>query len=269
MANQYTHPWTKQEIEFIKNNLKKMTYGEIGKVIKRSISSVQSKVGFLPFQKKIDKYDLNQNFFKKWSRKMAYVLGFITADGNLQKTKYGHLIHIAADDYDIIVKIKAVMKMKGRILEKRRKENEKISYSLRFSDKIIYNDLFKLGITPRKSLTVKPPIVPGKFLWDYIRGFFDGDGCVYLRNTKQPSRLHVLFYTASWPMADFLYKKIKVILPKYNGKIMIRKKKHNYYVLHFGQKDSEVLFKYFYKDTGLFLERKYLIFKKGLHDIQS
>jgi hypothetical protein len=33
---------------------------------------------------------LNQGFFKKWSPEMAYVLGFITADGNLNVGRRGN-----------------------------------------------------------------------------------------------------------------------------------------------------------------------------------
>lgn len=264
MANQFTHPWTTREMNFVKENLNEMTYKKMATIISRSAPSIQSKVRFFPFYKKINKYEINQQFFRRWSTKMAYVLGFITADGNLQKTKYGHLVHIAADDYDVIAKIKVAMRMKGRILEKKRK-NGKISYSLRFSDKIIFNDLLKLSLTPRKSLTIKPPPVPKKFLWDYIRGFFDGDGCVYIRTTKYPSKLHVLFYTGSFAMISFLYKAFRMILPKYRGKIMVRKKGANYYVLHFGQKDSNMIFKYLYKNASLFMKRKHEIFMKGLN----
>ena len=35
--------------------------------------------------KLINFYPLNRNFFKKWSNEMAYVLGFIYADGNVPK----------------------------------------------------------------------------------------------------------------------------------------------------------------------------------------
>lgn len=264
MANQYTHPWTEWEKNFVKENLQKMTYSQMGEIIGRTAFSIQSKVRFLPFQKRVYKNEINQNFFKKWSQEMAYVFGFITADGNLQKPKRGHLIHIAADDYDIIAKIKSVMDMEGRILEKKRK-NGKISYSLRFSDKTIFDDLLKLGITPRKSLTIKPPSIPIKFLWDYIRGFFDGDGCVYLRNTKYPGKLHSLLYTGSPHLANFLYKKCRAVLPEYKGRIMVRKKKNNHYILHFGQKDSETLYNYLYKNATLFMKRKHEVFMRGLN----
>jgi len=30
------------------------------------------------------KYQINSDFFKTWTQEMAYVLGFITADGSLE-----------------------------------------------------------------------------------------------------------------------------------------------------------------------------------------
>jgi hypothetical protein len=42
----------------------------------------------------------NENFFKKWSPEMAYVLGFFTADGNMLKNKRGaHFIEFNTTDY--------------------------------------------------------------------------------------------------------------------------------------------------------------------------
>ena len=50
----------------------------------------------------------NEDFFKKWTPEMAYVLGFFTADGNMIKNKRGsHFIEFYSTDRDIIEKIKA------------------------------------------------------------------------------------------------------------------------------------------------------------------
>ena len=43
----------------------------------------------------------------------------------------------------------------------------------------ICNDILRLGGKLRKSLNVKWPNVPCEYLPDFVRGFFDGDGCVY------------------------------------------------------------------------------------------
>lgn len=39
--------------------------------------------------------------------------------------------------------------------------------------------------------------MPKRFVRHFIRGYFDGDGSVSLRNIKSPRRLTVAIYTAS------------------------------------------------------------------------
>jgi hypothetical protein len=46
----------------------------------------------------------------------------------------------------------------------------------------IVRDLQRLGVTPRKSLTLQFPSadqVPPEFLGSFVRGYFEGDGCIY------------------------------------------------------------------------------------------
>lgn len=163
---------------------------------KRSPASIQSKIRYLPFQQKIKKHPVNSNFFKIWSPQMAYVLGFIGADGNICHSGRAHTLHIACDDKDIIEKIKLAFKYKGPIHKKVR-QNGKISYSLRICDPIIFRNLEKLGVTERKSLTFTPCKIPIKLVRHFIRGYFDGDGSVCMRNIKYPSRLVVSIYSKS------------------------------------------------------------------------
>ena len=267
MSNQFTRPWKKEELNFLRNNFYKLQYKEIGRRLNKSYASVQSKVRDSKLNKRISKHPINSKFFKVWSSEMAYILGFITADGNLQQTKRGYHLHIACDDHDVIEKIRKSLQSNTPIRQKWR-INGKISYSLRFSDKTIFKDLLKLGITPRKSLVIKPPLIPKKYVWDYIRGFFDGDGCVYIGKTPYPSKLHTLFYTGSVDMAKFLINTIKKLLKEYKGNIM-KKKDKNAYVLHFGQKHSEVIFHYMYNNATVFMDRKYNIFLKGVTQHES
>lgn len=267
MANQFTHPWRKKEIDFLMNHFYKLSYGEIGRRLHKSYSSVQSKIRNYKLNKRINKHPIYSKFFKVWSSEMAYILGFITADGNLQQTKRGYHLHIACDDYDIIGKMRESLRSSMPIREKKR-FNGKTSYALRFSDKIIFKDLLDLGVTPRKSLIIKPPSVPREYIWDYIRGFFDGDGCVYISTTPYPSKLHTLFYTGSVHMAKFLIETIKKYLKEYKGNIM-KKKDKNAYVLHFGQKHSEVIFHYMYNNETIFMDRKHNIFLKGIANHES
>ncbi|HSX18550.1 MAG TPA: LAGLIDADG family homing endonuclease [Candidatus Saccharimonadales bacterium] len=267
MPNQFTRPWLNEELRFIQESIGKLTYKEMGRTINRSPSSIQSKIRYLPFQQRIRKHPINSNFFGKWSAEMAYVLGFFAADGNICRTGRAHMLHVACDDKDVIEKIKQVMNYQGPIREKVRL-NGKVSYSLRISDPVLFNDLNILGVTERKSLTLMPPKIPKVFVWHFIRGYFDGDGSVVLRNTNYPSKLVVYFYTASHSMASFLHGFfINVLGELYKAKIGIKiaHQKTPFYVVCMGHKASVELFKYMYKDTNLFLERKYRKFLEGMN----
>lgn len=264
--NQFTHPWKNEEIDFVTRNIDAMSYREMSKFILRSQSSIQSKVRFLPIGKKVDKYQINQSFFDKWSTKMAYVLGFIAADGNICKSGNSHMVQIGCDDLDIIEKIKKTLSLNSPIQKRKRQQNTKISYQLRFSDRKIYFRLQKLGITPRKSLTIRPPrAMPSKFTSHYVRGFFDGDGSVWISKRSNKKRLVSVFYTASVKMVDFLYKIVRSNCPLFVGKIQITQtptKKGVYYSIVLGHRDSLLLSKYLYNEATIYLNRKYNIFRE-------
>jgi len=46
------------------------------------------------------------------------------------------------------------------------------------------SDLINLGIKNDKSFTCEMPKIPEKHIWDFIRGIFDGDGCVTGKNGR-------------------------------------------------------------------------------------
>lgn len=265
MPNQFTRLWTKEEIEFVRDNIERLTYKEIGAHINRSYSSVQSKIRYLPFKKKIKKHPVNSNFFKKWSPIMSYVLGFVAADGNICHSGRAFTLHIASDDLDVIEKIKTAMQYGGPIHKKSR-PNGKISHSLRICDRTIFEDLEKLNITERKSLTISPKS-PSVYIRDFLRGFLDGDGTVYLRNTKYPSKLAVAFYTASRSMAEFIHSRLKNLLGnllKSNIQNRITKQKTTYYSITLGHKASTKLYSVLYANTTLYMNRKFQKFLQGI-----
>jgi len=235
-------------------------------VLQRSPSSIQSKIRYLPYNQKVKKHPVNSDFFKLWSPEMAYVLGFIAADGNICHSGSAHTLHIASDDVDIIEKIKIVLEYKGPIYKKPR-SNGKISYSLRICDPVIFQSLNNLNITERKSLTLKPPKIPKYLIRHFIRGYFDGDGSVSLRSPKYNNKLVVDIYTASIHMAAFLHQNVTKVLDglyKGNIKLTLAHQKTQYYAVRLGHGASQKLFQYMYKNANIYLERKYQKFMEGV-----
>lgn len=267
MPNQFTNSWTLQELNFLKENIHKLTYKQMADFINRSPTAIQSKIRYLPFQQKVKKHPVNSIFFKKWTPNMAYVLGFIAADGNICHSGRVHAIQIACDDEDVIVKIKKVLSYQDPIYRKFRK-NGKTSYSLRICDPIIFHDLQKLNITERKSLTLIPPKIPKSLTRHFLRGYFDGDGSVSLRKANFPSRLVVNIYTASEKMALFLHNTLSQLSKgSYKGRVGVTlgNQKTVYYAVRLGTKTSIQLFRFMYKDSeNLYMERKHQKFIEGI-----
>ena len=115
----------------------------------------------------------NKDFFKAWSKEMAYVLGYIYADGSLDDSPYmrGKYITIASIDKDSILRIKKWLSSEHTIKETRSHfTGSKICYVLRIGSYKIYNDLLKLGLYPKKSLVIDFPKVPKKYLNHFTRG---------------------------------------------------------------------------------------------------
>jgi hypothetical protein len=266
MPSQISRPWTSEELVFLEKNIHKLTYKQMGLYIQRTPTAIQSKIRYLPFQQKIKKHPVNSHFFKTWSANMAYVLGFIAADGNICHSGRGYTLHIACDDKDVIEKIKLVMDYRGPIHLKPR-FNSKISYSLRICDPIIFQDLMQLNITERKSLTLIPPKVPQELVVHYIRGFFDGDGSVYLTNHKYPRKLNAVFCTASLAMANYIFSFLKDLLGEnYAGNIhhSLAHKKTPFFNIKLKHKASVQLFQCMYTENSIYSDRKYRKFIEGM-----
>ncbi|MBI2631100.1 hypothetical protein HYW73_02710 [Candidatus Nomurabacteria bacterium] len=213
------------------------------------------------------KYKVNEAFFEKWSSDMAYVLGYIYADGSLDDSPYmrGKYIQIASTDEDSIQRIKYWLKSEHKINKKKSNfTGGKICFMLRIGSHKIYNDLFKLGLYPNKSLTVNFPKIPQKYLGHFMRGYFDGDGCVHFARSKGKTgkliikRVRIIFTSGSKIFLDRMNEILKII--KINdGKIYPSKRS---YQAIYNTKDSIRMFKLMYKNASVnsFFMRKFKIF---------
>lgn len=61
------------------------------------------------------RYSLNFDYFKHWNRDMAYILGFIGADGSIDKNCIFMKITLQENDIDILEKIKDKIEFTGKI----------------------------------------------------------------------------------------------------------------------------------------------------------
>jgi hypothetical protein len=217
------------------------------------------------------KYSYDKTFFDTWNPQMAYILGFLYSDGSLiySPNCRGYYIFFSSVDRDIIEKIKKTLQSEHTILIRNPPVNsngkefigKKISYILRIGSKELYYQLLTFGLYQNKSLTIKFPDIPDIFVPHFIRGYFDGDGCVHIEKQKGRNsfRLRIIFTSGSF---EFLYQLEKTICRICNLKQQKVHKGKRAFQLLYSTKDSTVLFDFMYKTVydGLYLERKKKVF---------
>jgi len=214
----------------------------------------------MPIYKKI-----NKKFFKKWSEEMAYILGFIYADGNIIYTKRNTwFLSIQITDKEILEKIKTTINSSHKISKKVKVPKQKQLYRLQIGSKEICNDLLSLGITERKSKTILFPNIPSKYLFHFIRGYFDGDGGVWvgLKNKRVNTGKFILSTYFTSGSKDFLIS-LKNLLSKNGilGGSLVKKERG--FDLKYSIKNSLILYKNMYNSNcSLFLTRKKEKFEK-------
>jgi hypothetical protein len=109
-----------------------------------------------------------------------YLLGAYISDGNVEGGRGRAIINSV--DKQWIYDIRDIVAPDGTVSQRGN------AYYFRFSQPEMIEWLIKHECVPRKSLTVKFPNIPEKYLPDFIRGVFDGDGSVSCKFYKNKSK---------------------------------------------------------------------------------
>lgn len=125
------------------------------------------------YNRKLLKYSIDEGYFKKWSRQMAYVLGFSYADGCIYKTSLSW--DIQKRDLNLLEKINRTIVSNYPISVR------KNSYRLRISNQIFINHAIKRGLLPKKNIRKTLPKIPKYLIRHFVRGYLDGDGWIVIR----------------------------------------------------------------------------------------
>lgn len=113
---------------------------------------------------------------------MAYVLGLWWTDGCMRVKAHGaHEIEIASNDRDHLTTVAQVI---GGKFQLRKVARDSECYKIICCSKQMYQDIEKLGGTPRKSRTIGFPDVPTELLPHFVHGVVDGDGTLSWNGNK-------------------------------------------------------------------------------------
>lgn len=212
------------------------------------------------------RYVFNEHFFDIIdTEEKAYILGLFAADGYNQENKITISLVLQERDKHILDQISNLMNSNRPLyFLNKKKYNEKYQncYRLDFTSKIISNRLKELGCYQGKSLTLKFPDINKKLWRHYIRGYFDGDGCICYSKTKKGYISNMISFVGS----KYHCYRLKEILFSWNinSQILYNKKYNkNIRILQFGGRNQvSKFYKILYNKSNIFLFRKSKKFKE-------
>ena len=202
---------------------------------------------------------------------MSYVFGYFIADGcitiNKNRHKNPYTFNITSADEEHLYKIRETLSSTHKIsLKNRDRRNRAFQIQIRSSS--LAQDLISIGGSVRKTYNLQNIEVPEKFFWDFTRGFFDGDGSVYLYKVNGTPQIKSNLVCASLPFIEDLNKKIceRLKIPtKSIHRRPAKNKRIEQYSVDYYIEDSEKLMGHFYNDNPpLYLKRKRDVFDRWL-----
>ena len=200
----------------------------------------------------------NYAFEKIETEEQAYWLGFLYADGCLHHYKSSNDVEltIQEQDYDHLVKFSRFIDY-GSSIKYREKQK---AYRISFGSQKMYDDLVRLGCLEHKSLILQFPsenIVPKHLIRHFIRGYFDGDGCLSLTLTKHYTYRKTISILGTY---EFLSELLNNLPFKVDCEIIKKCKNNNSnnYYFQLRKYESSLFLDYIYKDASIYLKRKYI-----------
>lgn len=262
--------FTKEQEQYIINsylsgtskNKLKNEFGVSEGVIKRILLKYNIKIRQVQQSNK-RKFLINDDYFDVESHNMAYILGFWAADGNVHSSENRMDLELQEEDAEILEKIRIELGLE-RPVKYYSCQNGNHKSKIYFWSSKIKTKMIEYGVVPNKTYSkdFHAPHKLDKQYWiDYIRGFFDGDGCV-----KKGSSLTFELNSVN---KQFLIDIQTFLLKYYNIELQISNahKRPNQLPLYrlycYGEKAKDI-YNILYTPNSLYLQRKFNRWKELL-----
>lgn len=212
------------------------------------------------------KYKVNEYAIDDLTPTVAWVLGWMLADGCIEKSGACFVLDVTTKDVDVLNKIKDFFGYTGPILNTScflaKTGKTYTGRMLKINSHYLRNKMIEYGILPNKSSKEKflPSIVGEELERHFIKGLFEGDGSLLL----YPNRNSYMFQLVG---TKELLVEVQNILMFRLGlrrtKLYKHKKSENHHMMRYnGINQAKRISHWLYKDSNLHLDRKYSIYKR-------
>lgn len=208
-------------------------------------------------------HNIDENFLDIIdSEEKAYFLGFFCADGYNSVITRSIRIKLAKVDKEILEKFKKLFSSNKPLYFHKRNDGQD-QYEFALCSKYLSDRLIKLGIEQQKTKNLSfPNFIPNELLRHFIRGYFDGDGCIglYKKNITSFSLVATGKFCLSLKqyIEDNLGIHCTICKDKNKYSIDVRS------LCISGNTQIYKILNYLYEDSNIYLKRKYKKYKKFL-----
>lgn len=212
-------------------------------------------------------FKINENFFETINTEAkAYFLGLLSADGNIAKNENRIRIGLHEKDKYILEEFNKQLEYEKPLkLIKKEQEigwNRSNQYLIEISSSKMRKDLEKYGLTTSKSLTLKfPTNIPKEYLHHFIRGYFDGDGCISVGKKKNNVVVSIAGSKMYCENLSVIFNNLSIY-----STVSKHYKSNCYYNRIFSKKSIMNFYIFLYKESTIYLQRKKQIFDTWILD---
>lgn len=257
--------WQPEEDEILKINFENKNQKNLRKLLpKRSWLAIMARGERLGLKRERHKprRAVDEVYFKNWNANMAYILGFILADGCIIRGSYeGYSdslkFGVQLSDIDVLNKIKKELKSEHAI------SRVKNAAHFCISSQELVNDLKGLGITYKKSLNEHCPNVPLEYSRDFIRGIIDGDGSIHFDKKGYPT-ISLCGGRVTLENTRNHFIKTLGVYSKLDRRKYSRECGSYLYQITYRCNTAKKIVGYLYNDAALYLDRKFKLAQKCL-----
>ena len=200
------------------------------------------------------KYWVNDTFFDEETPDVAYIIGFLAADGCVSKKDNTVSLGLSSVDREILEKFRSLIG--GRPIDDYITSDGYNVSKWTVASKKIKDKLAEYNIVPQKTFTFTfPSKLKRENYIHFIRGYFDGDGSV---STAGPSAIRWQICATNQnvlvEIVNYLYKEYQI--PKTSVLCSEKNRKSPIYYIQYSTVPTRLIYSILYPENCIYLQRK-------------